>query len=122
MTKITTISINKSKIALYKLNGVRSVMLNVMIRAGSYYEKGENWGAFHFLEHLVFNGTEKLPTLQDIENFKYEHGIVLHRHELTEDKERAELMGIKRIFGSKFYCLQEIMLMNDEIIDIVKLM
>jgi len=59
--------------------------------------------------------------IQTIELFKYEHGVVLHRHELTEDKTRAELMGIKRTFGSKFYCMQEIMLMNDEIQDIAKI-
>ena len=54
---------------------VRSVFINISIHAGSWYEESDSWGAFHFLEHLLFTGTEKFPTHDDIENFKYEHGI-----------------------------------------------
>ena len=60
--------------------------------------------------------------IQTVELFKYEHGVVLHRHELTEDKERAQLIGIHRKIGSKYYCMMELMLMNDEIVSLVELM
>lgn len=75
MTKPTVYSINKAKIALYKMNNVRSIFVDFKIRAGSYYEKGNSWGTFHLLEHLLFAGTEKLPNRQIIEDFKYDHGI-----------------------------------------------
>ncbi len=75
MTKPSVYFINKAKIALYKMDNVRSVFVDIKIRAGSYYEKGDNWGVFHLLEHLLFAGTEKLPNHQTIEDFKYDHGI-----------------------------------------------
>jgi len=59
--------------------------------------------------------------IQTVELFKYKHGIVLHRHELTKDKERAEMLGVKRTVGSSYYCMQELMLMNDEIFDLLKI-
>lgn len=38
----------------------------VLVRDGVYYEPRELWGVSHFIEHILFRGTEKHPTLFDI--------------------------------------------------------
>ncbi len=44
----------------------RSVSIGFFIAAGSRYETDEQSGAFHFVEHLLFKGTERRPTPQEI--------------------------------------------------------
>ncbi len=75
MPKPVIIEINKTKIALYPIKGIRTVVLNVMMKGGSWHEKGPNWGAFHLLEHLLFEGTQKFKTHQDFEIYKQDYGI-----------------------------------------------
>src|SRR2546421_10773891 len=41
---------------------VRSVALGYYLRSGSAVESEEHGGASHFLQHLVFKGTERRPT------------------------------------------------------------
>lgn len=48
------------------MDGVESVATVVMVNAGSRYEKPESYGVAHFLEHMVFKGTEKYPNNQII--------------------------------------------------------
>ncbi len=43
-----------------------SVTVFVMVEAGSKYEAKESGGLSHFLEHMVFKGTEKRPKASDI--------------------------------------------------------
>ncbi|MGH7904391.1 MAG: M16 family metallopeptidase [Candidatus Dormibacteraceae bacterium] len=43
-----------------------SASLVLMFGVGSRYEDDRHGGAFHFLEHLLFKGTRKRPTAQDI--------------------------------------------------------
>ena len=57
-------------------NGVRLVMINVphvnsvasavMVGVGSRYETTKINGISHFLEHMVFKGTKKYPTTEDV--------------------------------------------------------
>ena len=44
----------------------RSVAISVYVGAGSRYETKDEAGISHFLEHLVFKGTTKRPTSQEI--------------------------------------------------------
>ena len=44
----------------------RSVAINFFIGTGSRYEKDEQAGISHFIEHVCFKGTEKYPTSTDI--------------------------------------------------------
>ena len=44
----------------------RSVSVSIYIGAGSRYETQEQCGLSHFVEHLCFKGTERLPTAQAI--------------------------------------------------------
>ncbi|HEY8173799.1 MAG TPA: pitrilysin family protein [Dehalococcoidia bacterium] len=46
--------------------GTRSVAVSVYVGAGSRYETDSEAGVSHLLEHLVFKGTEKRPTPQEI--------------------------------------------------------
>jgi predicted Zn-dependent peptidase len=46
--------------------GTRSVAVSVYVGAGSRYEPPEDAGISHLLEHLLFKGTAKRPTSQQI--------------------------------------------------------
>lgn len=45
-----------------------SVVVNVMIKVGSNSENKLEKGISHFMEHILFEGTEKRPTNKDISN------------------------------------------------------
>jgi predicted Zn-dependent peptidase len=44
----------------------RAVSVNLFVRVGSRYESDELGGASHFIEHMVFKGTERRPTTRHI--------------------------------------------------------
>lgn len=46
--------------------GVRSVSVSVYVGAGSRYERDEEAGVSHFLEHVLFKGTRKRPSAKEI--------------------------------------------------------
>ena len=50
---------NKLRIILDRRNDLRSATLGVWVAAGSRYETKENSGISHFIEHIVFKGSEK---------------------------------------------------------------
>lgn len=45
---------------------VKSVTVLLLCNTGSRYEEGKIEGIAHFLEHMVFKGTENFPTAQDL--------------------------------------------------------
>ena len=70
MTKIipfskTTLA-NGVRLILVPMEGVNSVATSVMVAVGSRYETRKVNGVSHFLEHMVFKGTEKYPTTDDV--------------------------------------------------------
>ncbi len=69
------IAVNGVQIALYPINGLKAVAISAMIKAGSWYEDGENWGKAHLLEHMMFQGTESFKDHDEMEIFKEENGI-----------------------------------------------
>ena len=73
MIRPTILDINKAKVILYPIKQFPSIHINITIKAGSWYETGPQWGAFHYLEHLIFEGSTKYPTNRHLENFKQEH-------------------------------------------------
>jgi predicted Zn-dependent peptidase len=83
MVKPSIFYINKAKIVLFPIKNVRSIQINCMIKCGSWYEK-ENYGSFHFLEHMLFQGTKKLPTPELMTEFAKENGI--HPNAYTSGK------------------------------------
>lgn len=46
--------------------GVKSLTVLALVKVGSRYEDDKTNGISHFLEHMVFKGTEKYPTAQDV--------------------------------------------------------
>lgn len=61
-----TVFDNGSRLILIPMPGVNSVATSVMVHVGSRYETAENSGISHFLEHMVFKGTKKYPTTDDV--------------------------------------------------------
>lgn len=60
---------NGLRIVLEPISTVRSVAIGVWIGAGSRYEKEENNGISHFLEHMLFKGTKKRSAREIAEAF-----------------------------------------------------
>ena len=55
-----------TRLILVPMSGVESVATSVMVEVGSRYETPEINGVSHFLEHMVFKGTKKYPTTEDV--------------------------------------------------------
>ena len=47
------------RVVTEELPGLRSVTLGAWVGSGARDEQGADWGASHFLEHLLFKGTEQ---------------------------------------------------------------
>ena len=66
---------NGARLILVPMNGVNSVASAVMVGVGSRYETLEINGISHFLEHMVFKGTEKYPTTDDVNEIEKIGGL-----------------------------------------------
>lgn len=70
-----TVLPNGARIILVPMEGVNSVATAVMVGVGSRYETTEINGISHFLEHIVFKGTEKYPTTDDVNEIEKIGGL-----------------------------------------------
>ena len=50
---------NGLRLVVYKMEGFVSVSSGVLVKTGSYNETSEENGISHFIEHVMFKGTEK---------------------------------------------------------------
>ncbi|MBT7037658.1 insulinase family protein [bacterium] len=57
---------NGTRVIITPMVSVQTVTIQVLVEAGSKYETRKNNGISHFLEHMMFKGTEKRPTTKDI--------------------------------------------------------
>ncbi len=57
---------NKITLITVPLTGTKATTVLVMIPVGSRYEHSKISGISHFVEHVMFKGTHKRPTAQDI--------------------------------------------------------
>lgn len=57
---------NGLKVLLVPIPGVKSLTVMKMYNVGSRQESPEIFGVAHFLEHMMFKGTEKRPNARDI--------------------------------------------------------
>lgn len=48
---------NGARVVFERMDGVRSVSLGIWIGAGSRFERAEEGGSAHFIEHMLFKGT-----------------------------------------------------------------
>lgn len=60
---------NGIRVVLVPMSGVKSVAVGVYVRTGCRYESKKENGMSHFLEHLVFKGTEKFPSYKEVNRF-----------------------------------------------------
>ena len=56
---------NGLKVVLVPLPHVHSAVASLYLRVGSRFETEQNNGISHFLEHMLFRGTENLPTAHE---------------------------------------------------------
>lgn len=66
---------NGTRLILVPMTGVNSVATAVMVGVGSRYETPQNNGISHFLEHMVFKGTKKYPTTDDVNTIERAGGL-----------------------------------------------
>lgn len=57
---------NGTRLLMIPMHGVSSMATSVMVGVGSRYETPQINGVSHFLEHMVFKGTAKYPTTDDV--------------------------------------------------------
>ncbi len=57
---------NGLRIITSSMPGTHSVSIIFFLGAGSIYERAEEAGLSHFVEHLLFKGTQRRPTSKDI--------------------------------------------------------
>ena len=62
----STVMDNGLRVLTSNMPHTYSVTLALFVGVGSRYEPDETAGSTHFLEHLLFKGTENWPTAQDI--------------------------------------------------------
>jgi len=75
MNKPLILHINKAKVVLFPIKSVRSIKINTTIKCGSFYETKNNSGVFHFLEHMLIQGTKNFSSSEKISEFAKENGI-----------------------------------------------
>ncbi len=66
---------NGARLILVPISGVNSIASAVMVGVGSRYETSGINGISHFLEHMVFKGTEKYPTTDDVNEIEKIGGL-----------------------------------------------
>ncbi len=121
--------------AIYAKRKGPSVVVEVMVKVGSNHETPHERGISHFLEHILFEGTESRPTNRDISNEIERIGgdfnayttnertcfyvKVLRKHfpiavEILADIIQHALCTEKDIHKEKNVVLKEIDMVNDE--------
>lgn len=84
-TKYFTLD-NGVRVIIIPLKGLKSVTVEVFLKIGSKYERSNEFGMSHFLEHMAFKGTKKRPTggsiNQEIDNKGAFHNASTE-HEIT---------------------------------------
>jgi|688.fasta_scaffold1357488_2 hypothetical protein len=70
---------------------------------------------------LILKRTDEIGGTHKIEVFNpYSHVVVIHRHSLVEHEKLSKLLGFKRLFYGKYYCMQEIVIFESEASQIIK--
>lgn len=70
-----TVLPNGVRLLLIPMDGLNSVATSVMVAVGSRYETPQVNGISHFLEHMVFKGTKKFPTTDDVNIIERSGGL-----------------------------------------------
>jgi predicted Zn-dependent peptidase len=83
------------------LPGLRSVTLGAWVGSGARDEQGAEWGASHFLEHLLFKGTDRLSAREIAESIESVGGEMnaFTTHEQTVFYVRVPDTQLENAFG-----------------------
>ncbi|MDR1831483.1 MAG: insulinase family protein [Fusobacteriaceae bacterium] len=73
--KVTKLQ-NGITLLMERIPGVESVCLGVFVRTGAVYEKPEESGVSHYLEHMMFKGTKKRTAKEISEAIDREGGMI----------------------------------------------
>jgi predicted Zn-dependent peptidase len=66
---------NGVRLMLIPMPGVNSIATSVMVGVGSRFETPDINGISHFLEHMVFKGTKKYPTTEEVNSIERVGGL-----------------------------------------------
>ena len=70
---------------------------------------------------IILKRTDQIGGLHKLEVFHpFTKTFVLHRHSLVENKELSKILGFKRMFNNKYYCMQEIVVFETEALQLIK--
>ncbi len=114
MVEIRTVA-GGVRVAMEKLPYVQSVSVGIWVKAGAVNETKENGGISHFIEHMMFKGTEKRSAMEiarDVDNiggninaFTGKEATCYYIKTITDNIEKgAEIlfdMFVNRVFDEK---------------------
>lgn len=75
---------NGIKCVLYKRKEIHSISVKVSVNVGSLDEDEKTNGLAHFIEHVTHDGTEDMPTWEDVEKFKNDCSASTNAYTSTE--------------------------------------
>lgn len=73
-----TVLENGLRVVTTAISNIRTVSIYLSIGVGSRYESDEQAGISHFIEHLLFKGTNRRPSPVDITSTVEQHGGILN--------------------------------------------
>ena len=71
---------NGLRVVYVPFEGIDSVNFRLVGRAGGLWEKPEEYGVAHYIEHLAFDGTEKYPNPDVFRGLVEDNGGFLYAH------------------------------------------
>src|SRR5690606_7367932 len=85
---------NGLKVYLSKNTDEPKIQTFIGVRAGSVYDPADNTGLAHYLEHMVFKGTDEIGTQNWEEEKKYLDQIsaLYEEHKSEKDPERKKII------------------------------
>lgn len=133
MYQKTTLS-NGLRIVTGEMPHTRSATVSVYVGAGSRYERDEEAGLSHFLEHMLFKGASRRPTARDISEAiesvggmhnaatdrevtvyyaKVPHTAALETLDILADMVRAPIMDAAELEKERAVILEELASVED---------
>lgn len=69
------INVHGAQVAIYPIPSLEAVSICIRTRAGSWLEENGQYGKAHLLEHMLFQGSDKLPSSESMDIHNEENGI-----------------------------------------------
>lgn len=101
---------NKIKVVLVSNKEIKKSSCALSVNVGSFNDPPEFQGLAHFLEHMLFMGTEKYPSENGFNEFLSQHGGYTNAYTMDEmtlyycDADSNQLRNMADMFSSFFSC------------------